>query len=141
MKTINDRILSILIIDDDRFSNLFSEHMLRNMIHYTGDLKICLNGELAIDYLKETIKSRKRPLPDIIFLDINMPVMNGFEFIEAYQEIKIILNKEIFIYMLTSSLSKWDREMAKKHKELRGFLSKPIDEGTLSNLMHEMCGH
>ena len=83
------------------------------------------NGLEAIEFIKENIKE-KRLLPDIIFLDINMPVMDGWEFIESFKRIKQEIPKPITIYMVSSSVDDADLDRAKNIKEISEFICKPM---------------
>jgi len=130
--TIDNNISNILIIDDDEFSRMYNEFTLRDTMNYKGFVKMCSNGQLGIDYLINTIE---QDLPDFILLDINMPIMNGFEFIEEFQKIKNSFTKEISIFMLTSSVSQRDKSTINQYPEVKGFLSKPIDHIALLNLI------
>jgi CheY-like chemotaxis protein len=83
------------------------------------------NGLDAIEFIKENIKD-KHLLPDIIFLDINMPVMDGWEFIESFKRIKREIQKPITIYMVSSSVDDADLNRAKNIKEISEFVCKPM---------------
>jgi CheY-like chemotaxis protein len=83
------------------------------------------NGLEAIEFIKENI-DEPQLLPDIIFLDINMPVMDGWEFIESFKRIKNEIAKPITIYMVSSSVDEADMERAKNIKEISEFVCKPM---------------
>ncbi|NRA13377.1 MAG: response regulator [Crocinitomicaceae bacterium] len=138
MNSINDKISDILIIDDDKFSIMFCEFMLRVTMNYNGEINSRLSGYLGIEYLKKAALDEDKGLPDIILLDINMPGMNGFEFVKAFQEIISYFKKEICIYMLTSSLSLVDKNTADEFKEIKGFLYKPLDDIALMHLVNKL---
>lgn len=65
-------------------------------------------------------------LPDIIFLDINMPIVDGWDFLEEFDKIKNSLPKTINIYMVSSSINAFDRVRAESQKLVNGYISKPI---------------
>src|SRR6476469_3566110 len=83
------------------------------------------NGLEAIEFIKENIQDIPL-LPDIIFLDINMPVMDGWEFIESFTRIKHKITKPITIYMVSSSVDDADIERAKNIQEISDFICKPM---------------
>ncbi len=83
------------------------------------------NGKEAIDFLKNP--ANRMNLPDIIFLDIDMPVMDGWGFIEAYEKIYTRLHKDITIFMVTSSMNYNDIVRATANKYITDYISKPID--------------
>jgi CheY-like chemotaxis protein len=83
------------------------------------------NGLEAIEFIKENIVE-KALLPDIIFLDINMPVMDGWEFMESFKRIKHEIGKPVTIYMVSSSVDDSDMDRAKNIKEISEFICKPM---------------
>src|SRR3954454_17966921 len=102
--------------------------LIRKMIEkkYTTDkLLEFYNGLEAIEFIKENIEDTHL-LPDIIFLDINMPVMDGWEFIESFKRIKNEIRKPVTIYMVSSSVDDADIDRAKNIKEISEFICKPM---------------
>jgi CheY-like chemotaxis protein len=83
------------------------------------------NGQEAIDFI--TNPHNTTQLPDIIFLDIDMPVMNGWEFMDAFSDIKSQLSKQITIIMVTSSISYVDIVRARNYEDITLYMNKPID--------------
>lgn len=120
---------TICVIDD----NDVYQFVMKNSINKINPgIKILsyLNGEEGIDALKEMIENKEQ-LPDVILLDINMPIMDGWEFMNEFIKIKNQLSNTIPIYLTTSSLDASDIDKAKKYEDITGFLSKPIDRHTL----------
>ena len=102
--------------------------LMRKMIEkkYNGSKMLeFYNGLEAIEFIKENIHDTLL-LPDIIFLDINMPVMDGWEFIESFIRIKDKITKPITIYMVSSSVDDADIERAKNIQEISDFICKPM---------------
>ena len=102
--------------------------LMRKMIEkkYKGSKMLeFYNGLEAIEFIKENIHDTPL-LPDIIFLDINMPVMDGWEFIESFARIKHKITKPITIYMVSSSVDEADIERAKNIREISDFICKPM---------------
>jgi len=114
--------IDLLVIDDDDI-NIFIIKKIVEKTGYDARMVAKTNGQLAIDYVKELIDSGQS-LPHLILIDINMPVLNGWEFLEAYE--KLGIEKEIDMYMLSSSVYENDIEKAKTYKAVKGFISKPL---------------
>jgi CheY-like chemotaxis protein len=102
--------------------------LIRKMIekkYMTDKLLEFYNGLEAIEFIKENIEDTHL-LPDIIFLDINMPVMDGWEFIESFKRVKHEIHKPITIYMVSSSVDETDMDRAKNIEEISDFVCKPM---------------
>ncbi len=126
-----DSKLNLLVIDDDDI-NIF---IIKKIVEKTGfDIEMVSrnNGQQALDYLNETIAQHKA-LPSLVLIDINMPVMNGWEFIEAYEELNI--EQKVDMYILSSSVYENDIEKTKGYKTVRGFISKPLSMERLTELI------
>jgi CheY-like chemotaxis protein len=94
------------------------------------------DGEEAMGFLIDNIANNE-DLPDIIFLDINMPIMDGWHFLEEYVKIKPRLSKIITIYMVTSSVDPVDEAYAKKISEISDYIIKPIKPDMLKEIIEK----
>ncbi|EAZ79898.1 response regulator [Algoriphagus machipongonensis] len=110
---------AIFLVDDDPINNLINKRLL-SKVEITERIQEFLEGQFAIERLNE------EPLDKtlLIFLDINMPVMNGWEFLEAYMEQHP--NRKDKIVILSSSIDFQDRQKAKGYPVVSGFLEKPL---------------
>ena len=110
------------LIDDNEFVLMISEKIILN---HTAFEKITsfTNGLLALNTIIETIKN-KRQLPTIIFLDLNMPAMSGWAFLDAISVIKEA--QEIVVYLFTASKDKEDIKKATTYFQVKGFISKSL---------------
>ena len=122
--------INLLVIDDDDI-NIFIIKKIVEKTGYEAKMVAKTNGQLAIDYLKELIELNE-VLPHLILIDINMPVLNGWEFLEAYE--KMNAGQKIDMYMLSSSVYENDIEKAKTYKTVKGFISKPLSINRLIEL-------
>jgi CheY-like chemotaxis protein len=126
------KLNSILLIDDDKATNFMHTYLIKKTL--VVDTVISkLNGEEAIAYLT-TKKDGEYPQPDLIFLDINMPVMNGWEFIEEYKKSNFS-KKSVLIIMLTTSLNPIERKRAEKIEIISGFVTKPLTAEYLQDIV------
>jgi CheY-like chemotaxis protein len=117
-----------MLIDDNKVDLFVNEKMIEK-IDANSKIKSFTSGVSAINYLKILESSPRCQsifAPDIIFLDINMPNLNGFQFLNAYSKLKIDKKDRIKIYMLSSSTNMDDINKAKKHKYCIGFINKPL---------------
>lgn len=120
------------LIDDDEIY-LFSVKKVIEVNNLSETVLEFRNGQDAIDFFVQCSVSGGT-LPDVILLDINMPVMNGWEFIEAFKKIKPALPKEIMLYVVSSSVDKSDVEKARSFSTVNDYLVKPITASQLKNI-------
>lgn len=122
--------IKLLVIDDDDI-NIFIIKKIVEKTGYEVDMVAKTNGQLAIDYLTTCI-GNKEELPQLVLIDINMPVLNGWEFLEAYEKLNIV--NKVEMYMLSSSVYENDIEKAKTYQTVKGFISKPLSIERLTEL-------
>ena len=129
-------INTICIIDDDPIFVFGSKILLRNN-SFASDYLVCQNGKEALDVITPLIESEDK-LPEVIFLDLNMPIMDGWEFLDEFG--KISREREIRIYILSSSVDSRDIERAKKYDMVNGFIAKPLTDVKIKELAQEIEG-
>lgn len=127
------RLKKVLLIDDDAITNKVNSRLLTKL-KITDNIDVVLNGKEALDYL---LGKDKKDLPDLIFLDINMPVMNGFEFLEAFHKEFRIEDRPVVLMMLTSSLANSDYTKAKSYNEVTQYIPKPLSPTKLQEILDE----
>lgn len=134
MKKIN----CILLVDDNPADNEFHKIII-NDSHVCDEVKIATNGKNALEYIIKSGNgdSPDFPKPDLIFLDINMPGMNGFEFLEEYHKLDGKLKSKIVIIMLSTSLNPDDAERARRIEEVTEFMNKPLMVETLQSTVEK----
>jgi CheY-like chemotaxis protein len=125
----NKRLNCILVIDDDEPTNFFTRIILEEW-NGCKHIKTVQSGQEALDYLSQSEASdadpESFPSPDLIFLDINMPAMNGWEFLDEYTKLIIPPQHKIVMVMLTTSLFPDDLAKSKVRNEVAGFENKPL---------------
>ncbi|WP_179349227.1 response regulator [Winogradskyella pacifica] len=127
---------NICVIDDDDIYQFTIVKILKS-INLDKKISLFSDGEEALEFLIDNLYNNEE-LPDIIFLDINMPIMDGFQFMEEYVKIKPKLNKKITIYMVSSSVDPVDIERAKNISDISDYIIKPIKAGQLQEIMNNL---
>ncbi len=133
MKKIN----CILLVDDNVADNVFHEIIIKEA-DVCNHIKIAISGQEALDYIiksEEINQSENFPKPNIVFLDINMPGMNGFEFLEEYKKLDEKYRSAIIMIMLTTSLNPADKKRTLENNEVTQFLNKPLTVEMLHEIM------
>lgn len=114
----------VCIVDDDEIYQFTAKRTLA-MTDLASKILMFNDGEEAIEYLTINMHNEAE-LPDIIFLDLNMPVMDGWDFIEEYITLKPKLDKNIILYVVSSSVYDEDIRKAKAISEVSDYIVKPI---------------
>ncbi|MBC6999721.1 response regulator [Cytophaga sp. FL35] len=128
--------VNVCIIDDDDIYQYTMSAALES-INSVNRIQVFLDGAEAMDFFLDNI-SNTEELPDVIFLDINMPIMDGFEFMEEYVKIKPKVGKQITIYMVSSSMDPKDIERSRKISEISDYIVKPIRETQLRTIIERL---
>ena len=118
---------SILLVDDDYVNNFLTERLLRKS-NIAREIRAVRNGEEALTYLAE----QKNYTPDLILLDINMPEMDGINFLKNFK--RMVLDKNIRIILLTGSVNPQDRELL-NHLGFNDIMLKPFSEEKMSQIL------
>ncbi len=127
---------NIMLIDDDEIftyiiKKIIDETKLADQINIFG------NGREAITYLEE-VANNADALPEVIFLDLNMPILDGWGFLEEYIKLKPNLSKKINLYIITTSVSPMDFKKAKSYSEVSDFIVKPMAKERFIEIIKEL---
>lgn len=126
----------ILLIDDDEAVNFIHNRVIQKS-GCSKEVAVARNGQEGLEFLTTKVDG-KYPQPDLIFLDINMPVMNGWEFLEEYEKLEKDQKGREIIVMLTTSLNPDDKERAKKIAHIDDFHPKPLSEAHLKKILEKV---
>ena len=126
--------METLLIDDNSTSVFLTERLLKRE-SFSDNIRSFLSAQDALGYLEERLPVYA---PEVIFLDLNMPVMDGWEFLEALQPYESDLTDRCRIYILTSSLAPSDAAKAKEYTLVSGLMHKPVDTHMLRTIRAEL---
>ena len=119
-----DGIQHYLVVDDDSTSNLICKLIIQK---FNGKAIIAsyLRPEEALEYINEKYSNTEKPIPTILFLDVNMPTMTGFEFLDVFLKFSTEIQQQFTVYILSSSMEDFSSQ-EKKYPFIADFLSKPL---------------
>ncbi|HSH64911.1 MAG TPA: response regulator [Bacteroidia bacterium] len=125
----------IMLVDDNPDDNFFHERVIRN--NQFSECVIPMESAMeALDYLKGNME-KQSPHIDIILLDINMPGMNGWEFLEEYDKLDKKLKAGVIVVMLTTSESQEDKEKLLKLGFTTEFKTKPLTKEMMEEILEK----
>jgi CheY-like chemotaxis protein len=127
------KIPSILLVDDDPTTNFLNELLLKSL-GVADQLFTVQNGREALAALDETCTSPQGACPSLILLDVNMPVMNGIEFLEAYAQLPKAQQQSIVVVMLTTSMHSRDLERVQQ-LPIAGLVNKPLTKDKVDTIL------
>lgn len=124
--------LLALVDDDDTF--VYITKRIIEKTNHVKEIKVFGNGLDALNYLKENLNSEYK-LPDIIFLDLSMPIMDGWQFLDEFTTLEKQKTNKIIIYVCSSSISPHDIMKAKKMSVVSDFIIKPVTKDKFSEII------
>ena len=129
------KLNKILLVDDDSTSNFLTQMILEDL-QVTDHIVVKKNGQEALDYIHETCLLHGESCPELIFLDINMPIMDGFELLDEMQRLKEIKadGHHTTVVLLTTSNNPKDIEKAKTYN-ITHYIEKPLTEESIRHLL------
>ncbi len=135
--TQSDRSIKVMLMDDDEVNNFICSSIIQKCIPESRVISF-LNGKQGLDYLESLLGKNDYNLPDLIFLDISMPVMNGWEFLDRYKKIANRFSKKIVLMMLTASVLDKDVKKAKTYDIVDDYISKPLKQEELFKVREDI---
>jgi CheY-like chemotaxis protein len=135
MAETDKKFKTVMLVDDNEIDNLINQKMIeasniaKHIFTHTG-------AKSAMEFLKnmERLEVQERVLPDVIFLDIDMPLMDGFQFLDEFEKLSDETRGKCKIVMLTSSINPQDMSKSKKYSYVKQYLNKPLSADTLDKM-------
>ncbi len=127
---------AVMLIDDNEIDNLINQKMIEaasiaeHIYTHTG-------ARSAIEFLRnleKLDKETKNVMPEVIFLDIDMPLMDGFQFLDEFEKLSEETKKKCKVVMLTSSINPQDVNKSKRYSYVKKYINKPLSQDNLANL-------
>ena len=128
----NTKYKKVMVVDDNEVDRYIAEEMI-NSFPFAEEVVLKESAKSALEYLKQFIDDPDK-LPEMIFLDIRMPEIDGFGFLKEYEKLAESIRKKCIIMMLSSSLNKEDEQKALSNEYVKRFLTKPLDYDQLGLL-------
>jgi len=130
--------MKVVLVDDNPLFNFISVKTLEST-GFSNNIKEFISCSKALKFLKSSADNPEL-LPDIIFLDVKMQVMDGFGFLDEFMKLPDAVKSRVKISMLTSSLLTSDKERAMQYSNVIEFLNKPLTSEKLLNIRHKIFG-
>lgn len=126
-------LLNFIVVDDSKLDCFIAEKIIKN----TGRSETVNTFQQATDALVYIKTLPPSSTPSIVFVDIQMPVMNGFEFVEAFEALPEDIRQGYSIYMLSSSINENDIAKVKGYKSVKQFLNKPLTNNAITVVLNQ----
>ncbi len=134
-----EKLSKILIIEDEPLTAYLQKRIIESF-KVSHQVEIACCGEEAIQFIEQAIKDEhENGLPELIFLDLNMPFMDGYQFLEAYQKLEFSQKDTVVVAVLTTSFLHKDKNRVKKYG-IKDYIEKPLTEGRMQELMEQHFG-
>ncbi|MBX9853153.1 MAG: response regulator [Cytophagaceae bacterium] len=124
----------VLLIDDDPITNYINSNLIKEC-NISKRVEVKSNGEEGINFIREFAEKNNADGPELIFLDLNMPVMDGFEFLRVYKNIHLDNKANTDAVVLTTSSHLKDTKLLQMEKIMH--INKPLTENKLSEILHK----
>ncbi|MFP4288213.1 MAG: response regulator [Bacteroidota bacterium] len=126
-------IKNILLVDDSDIDNMVNKRVIMKA-GYTEQVTVKISAQAALDYLSECSNDQSSMIPDLILLDIRMPEIDGFGFLERFEKLPVQIHQKTNIVMLSSSIDAEDIRRAEENRFVKKFVNKPLKKETIDIL-------
>lgn len=126
-----------IVVDDDPINNIICKAVIRNS-YAEMDVLIFEYPEKALKYIENEYSNTETNISTILLLDINMPIISGWQFLERYNHFSNTLKNNFSIYILSSSISESDKDLAANNTQVKGYLEKPFMTEKLTRIIADL---
>ncbi|SEI37395.1 Response regulator receiver domain-containing protein [Dyadobacter koreensis] len=131
-----NKLNTVCVIDDDLIYSIAIKHII-NRSEISTDTQFFKNGQPALEYFKQNL-TNIASLPDVILLDLNMPILDGWQFLDKYEPLVNQISKTIPVYIVSSSVDEEEYKKAKTFQTVKDFIVKPITVERLQQIAQEI---
>lgn len=127
-----------MLIDDNEIDNFINQKMIEST-NFAERIYVNTNGKSALEFMENLKKNKELDedlIPEIIFLDLNMPIMDGFQFLQEFEKLGKPITGKPRIVILTTSINPADRIFLTKNKYVLKFINKPLTQAFLDKIMN-----
>jgi CheY-like chemotaxis protein len=132
----NSKPLRYIVIDDDPHNNLSCTIAIKAAIS-TASVHCFTVPEEGLDYIETEYARTRQAIPTVLFLDINMPSMTGWEVLERFKDFAVPIKEQITIYILSSSVSPIDQELAHANPFVADYIIKPLTKSKVFQIIEK----
>lgn len=129
----------IILVDDDDVYLFVATHIFKSLSRELS-IESFTDGEQALTFFKECAQFQY-DTPDVLLLDINMPFLDGWSFLNEYEKLKPGLKSKVHIYLVTSSNRERDRQRANQYKDLESYIVKPVSRSKLKKVLADVYNY
>lgn len=133
MSTVGTKVVDLVLLVDDNDTDNFISRRIIEITGFAGRVEVCNSGKVALDYLRDNLNNLEN-IPNLIFLDINMPVVDGFVFLYEFDKFPEAVKNKVRIAILSSSDNKRDIDKIVNNDHVINFITKPLMEDSLEEV-------
>ena len=136
MKKPDSRFSTVMLIDDNEIDNFINQKMIEGW-NFADKVYVHTSARSALEFLQNIERNENFPrelIPQVIFLDISMPMMDGFQFLDEFEKLSGNIRDGLKIMLLTSSINPLDQQKSTSIPAIANYMNKPLTKDHLSNL-------
>lgn len=136
MKKPQSQFSTVMLVDDNEIDNFINQKMIEGC-NFAEKVYVHTSGRSALEFLQNIERNKDFPrelIPQVIFLDISMPIMDGFQFLDEFQKLSNQITQNVKIMLLTSSINPLDQQKSSNIPSIANYMNKPLTKDHLSKI-------